>query len=264
MDFKFPLEIENLKRIRFDEFAVLEWNNSAYTRFQTHIIDFYKVKNYIISSEKASNTGKSHYHFLGYIDVSSDCIRKRLKSHVFKGNDLNGHAAVSSNWKTETKYKHLQDIFTLLEITYAHFHAYYICKDDCILVNTLYPFIKKDGYAQILAKLPQTVQNLRSGIKTRNKEPNYLKLLIKKYEKTQKTNNSLIHTRDKKVNIFNFVNSEITSWNTSDDEHLSKLGDNMTLRRFCQTIFNTFHLNEAPSDFEDIYKQELIESCFRI
>jgi len=182
INYNFPLNTDKLIRIRFDEcIAGSEWNNSMNSRFNVHIIEFYKIKTYILASELGTKTEKPHYHFVGYCNTSAQNIRDRLKSHVFC-QSTGTLASVSDNWKTTTKYKHLSDIFIKLNITYAHFHCYYICKDQNILVNTLYPFIRTEGYVEIKQLLPQTIKNIRSNIKTRDKKPNYLKLLLVKYK----------------------------------------------------------------------------------
>lgn len=258
-EYKFQLNPENLIRIRFDEtVAGKEWNDSMYSRFEVHIINYYKITNYIIASELGTKTEKPHYHFVGYCNTSAQNIRDRLKSHVFKCKQ-GTLASVSDKWNTITKYKHLADVFALLDITYAHFHVYYICKDKNIIVNTLNPFLDLDGYASILSKLPQTVQNIRSGIKTREKKPNYLKLLLTKYKKTLFSQIHLCDYQEKQDKIADFVISELAAWNTSEDEHLGQLFDNCVLRRFVQTIWNTFHLKEDNS-----YNRILVENLFRV
>ena len=256
-EYKFQLNTENLIRIRFDEsIAGKEWNDSMYNRFTIHIINFYNIKNFIISSELGSKTEKPHYHFVGYCDTSAQNIRDRLKSHVFRCT-TGTLASVSDKWNSITKYKHLADVFTLLDITYAHFHIYYICKDKNIIVNTLNPFLDLDGYSAILSKLPQTVKNIRSAIKTREKKPNYLKLLLLKYKKTLFSQIHLYGYQEKQDKIADFVISEMAAWNRSEEEHLGQLFDNCVLRRFVQTIYNTFHLSEDNS-----YNRQLRENLF--
>lgn len=261
-EYKFNLNTDNLIRIRFDEcIAGKEWNDSMYNRFQIHIIDFYKIESYIIASELGTKTEKPHYHFVGYCDTAAQNIRDRLKSHVFR-QTTGTLASVSDNWKTSTKYKHLSDVFTMLDITYAHFHIYYICKDQNILVNTLYPFINLNGYSEILEKLPQTVQTIRSNVKTRDKKPNYLKLLLLKYKKTLYSQIHLYSHQEKQDKIADFVISEVSSWNQSEEEHLGQLFDNCVLKRFVQTIYNTFHLHGDVVINDNSYNRLLKENLF--
>lgn len=246
VDFSFNLPTEHLVRVRFDSVS-----KNTLDLFKEHILDFYQIRECILSREVASKTEKVHYHTVFYFHKTMKALRLRLKSHVNLTASA-GVVATSNNWNTVTKHKDFKGIMAIANINYAHFHVYYICKDKDILINTLNPFLDLDGYEKILGLLPETVQTIRAKAKVKGKNPNLLMVLIKKYKKQRFLQNSPLVYQEKMQNILDFVISEFRSINTSDDEHLGKMCNDHILVNFTQTIYNIFHLDKNSQKYEEI------------
>lgn len=252
MDYSFNLPTENLIRFRIDLIKSVSTDD-----IQKEILDYFNITSCILSKEVSSNVEKPHVHVVGYLPSSHTMadVRKRIGRVLFKNKSqsVGGHATVANKWDSMTKHKDFINVMTLCNINYAQFHVYYICKDKNIIVNTLNPFLNLDGYEQILDKLPETVKNIQSKHKHRQKNPNYLKILMQKFKKEHFDQISPLGYQEKMRKILLFVIKSFQTQNQSEDEHLAKSVENFVLIKFTQSIYNTYFLKDNSPQFDEIF-----------
>lgn len=202
------------------------------------------VIGYLITAEVSSAVEKAHLHVVFLSDKKVTALRTSFRK------EFSVNYSFSQNWSKETKSRDMKIYMDKHALTYQDIHIIYILKDGNIQANTLISNNKELKFDEILKETKCGKKDKRYG--------NYLKKLLVDYN-TKYQNEHLDNDEKEKIRIYKFVTQSFAQTNLDIFTGNAKIFDTYTIKRFCQTIYNTnFYIENQHSEEYMLYHFQTI------